>query len=105
MLELDGLRRRYRVVRAGARWFVQVNGRAVALVEQPRFPDLESAVPEGGCVAPMPGKVVTVDVEVGQSVEVDMEAPLLRERNLGYRGGGALAHLVSTTALEGAQLR
>lgn len=68
-LETDGLRRNYRVVRDGQRCFVQVGGRAITLVEGERFPDLANEVPEGGCVAPMPGKVVTLDVEVGQKVE------------------------------------
>ncbi len=69
VLELEGLRRRYRVVVEGSRVFVQVNGRALTFHEVSRFPDLESAVPEGGCVAPMPGKIVKLDVEVGQQVD------------------------------------
>jgi 3-methylcrotonyl-CoA carboxylase alpha subunit len=68
VLQIEGVRRRYRVVVDGERVFVQVGGRAVALHEETRFPDLDSAVPEGGCVAPMPGKIVKVDVEAGQKV-------------------------------------
>jgi len=68
VMELEGLRRRYRVIVEGTRIFVQVNGRAVTFHEAPRFPDLDSAVPEGGCVAPMPGKIVKIDVEPGQKV-------------------------------------
>jgi len=69
VLEIEGLRRRYRVVVEGSRIFVQVNGCAVTFHEAPRFPDLEAAVPEGGCVAPMPGKIVKIDVEAGQKVD------------------------------------
>jgi acetyl-CoA carboxylase biotin carboxylase subunit len=68
-LELAGRRRRLRVVVDGARSFVQVAGRAVTLREEPRFPEREAAVPQGGCVAPMPGKIVKVDVAAGQAVE------------------------------------
>ena len=67
--EDDGLRHRVRVVQSGARVFCHTLDGSVALVEEPRFPELESAVAHGACVAPMPGKVVKLLVAEGQKVE------------------------------------
>jgi 3-methylcrotonyl-CoA carboxylase alpha subunit len=67
-IEIDGRRRTHRVVRDGLRWHSLCAGRAIALVEEPRFPEPEAAVAEGACVAPMPGKVVKVLVSAGQAV-------------------------------------
>jgi acetyl/propionyl-CoA carboxylase alpha subunit len=68
VLELAGHRQCMRVVRDGERHFVQAGGRALSLREEPRFPESEAAVPKGGSVAPMPGRVVKVDVVDGQRV-------------------------------------
>ncbi|MCB9658425.1 MAG: ATP-grasp domain-containing protein [Sandaracinaceae bacterium] len=67
-LEVDGLRRSYRVVLADERCFVQWAEASVELREQPRFPDLAAQVPKGGCVAPMPGKIIEVRVQAGDRV-------------------------------------
>ena len=67
-LEVDGLRRTYRVVQVGERHFVQWSGGSVSLDEVPRFPDLAARVPVGGCVAPMPGKIILVRVAAGERV-------------------------------------
>ncbi len=67
-LEVDGLRRTYRVVQVGERHFVQWAGGSVSLDEVPRFPDLAARVPVGGCVAPMPGKIILVRVAAGEKV-------------------------------------
>ena len=63
-------RHRVHVFRDGRNVWVQGPDGDVRLTEQPRFPEpaRESAV-HGGLVAPMPGKVVAVAVEEGQSVE------------------------------------
>jgi len=68
-LEQDGLRHSVRVVRSGARVFCHTLDGSVTLVEEPRFPEPESAVAHGACVAPMPGKVVKLLVAEGQDVE------------------------------------
>ncbi len=67
-LEVDGLRRSYRVVLVGDKHFVQWSAASVALREAPRFPDFAAKVPTGGCVAPMPGKIIEVRVSVGDTV-------------------------------------
>jgi 3-methylcrotonyl-CoA carboxylase alpha subunit len=41
----------------------------VGLVRKPRFPDKSLAIPAGGCVAPMPGKVIELRVGEGDPVQ------------------------------------
>jgi acetyl-CoA carboxylase biotin carboxylase subunit len=64
----NGHRRRFRIVRDEATVYVHSDDGAVTLVERPRFPEREAAAVEGGCVAPMPGKVVKVLVSADQEV-------------------------------------
>lgn len=68
-LEIDGHRMTARVVRDGDRVYVHNAELDVALRLLPRFPDKSLEVPEGGCVAPMPGKIVEVRVSEGDAVE------------------------------------
>lgn len=68
-LEVDGVRRRYWVAAHGPARYVDSTLGSTALEELPRFPVPEAEVPRGGCVAPMPGKIVAVRVEPGQRVE------------------------------------
>jgi biotin carboxyl carrier protein len=63
-----GHRRRFRVLRDGDRRFVHSVDGSFVFTEMPRFPDPEHAEVKGGCIAPMPGKVVKVMVEEGQQV-------------------------------------
>jgi acetyl/propionyl-CoA carboxylase alpha subunit len=67
---VDGSHRQQaRVTFAGDRVFVHTLAYSVALTRKPRFPDLLAAIPEGGCVAPMPGKVIELRVSEGDSVK------------------------------------
>jgi acetyl-CoA carboxylase biotin carboxylase subunit len=66
----DGAHRRSaRVTFEGDRIFVHSPNYNVALRRKPRFPDKSLAIPEGGCVAPMPGKVIELRVGEGDSVQ------------------------------------
>jgi propionyl-CoA carboxylase alpha chain len=56
-------------VREGDRHHVHVAGTNFTLVEVPRFPEPSASVVAGACIAPMPGKVVTVSVAEGDVVE------------------------------------
>ncbi|RLB52855.1 MAG: hypothetical protein DRJ42_13620, partial [Deltaproteobacteria bacterium] len=67
--DADGVVRRARVVRDGGRHHVHVAGTNLTLVEVPRFPEPSASVVAGACVAPMPGKIVTVTVAEGDVVE------------------------------------
>jgi propionyl-CoA carboxylase alpha chain len=67
-LVVDGVRRRFGVVRAGGTTYVSWPGGTVELAEIPRFPDRSSALEAGSLLAPMPGTVVRINVEPGDSV-------------------------------------
>ncbi|GBD24957.1 Acetyl-/propionyl-coenzyme A carboxylase alpha chain [bacterium HR30] len=68
-LEIDGIRRRYVLQAAGATRYVDSVLGHSALEELPRFPTPEFEAVRGGCTAPMPGRIVSVRVEPGQSVD------------------------------------
>ncbi len=74
-VEGSGHRRTARVIVRGVRAWAQCEGLTIAFTEQPRFPELLARVVAGGLIAPMPGKVVKVLVDVGQ--EVAGGAPLI----------------------------
>jgi len=61
-------RRVARVATAGDTHWVQLDGVLLALVEQPRFPDVRARAVEGALVAPMPGKVVKLLAAPGDVV-------------------------------------
>ena len=66
----DGAHRQgARVTFDGDRVFVHSPSFNVGLVRKPRFPDKTLAIPAGGCVAPMPGKVIELRVGEGDSVQ------------------------------------
>ncbi len=68
VVEEDGVRTSCRVVRRGARLYVHAGGYDASFVERPRFPPPGAGALPGGCAAPMPGKVVSVEVAEGDSV-------------------------------------
>jgi propionyl-CoA carboxylase alpha chain len=67
-LEADGVRRRYAVHRVGERVFVDSALGASELRALPRFTEPELELASGSLVAPMPGLVKQVLVEVGAPV-------------------------------------
>jgi propionyl-CoA carboxylase alpha chain len=67
-LEVDGLRRRERMTKAGERIVVHCPRGDVELAIRPRFSLPGSAGPSGALVAPMPGKVIELRVAPGQTV-------------------------------------
>jgi propionyl-CoA carboxylase alpha chain len=68
VLEVAGVERRLAVTTAGDRVDVDGDGWSVSLRALPRFPDAAAAVQEGSLVAPMPGAVVAVHVQEGDTV-------------------------------------
>ncbi|MFG3700396.1 biotin carboxylase N-terminal domain-containing protein [Micromonospora sp. NPDC047620] len=68
VLDVDGVRRTYRVRRAGSAVFVDGPDGAAGLAELPRFPEPTAELAAGSLVAPLPGAVTRVHVEVGQRV-------------------------------------
>jgi propionyl-CoA carboxylase alpha chain len=67
-VEIDGRRLQARVTRTPGRIVIQSGRGDLELVVKPRFELPGSAAPSGGLVAPMPGKVIQLHVQVGQSV-------------------------------------
>ena len=66
---LAGFRGAWEVSRRGNRWYATGPlGGSVTLVQRSRFPDPDAEAVEGGLVAPMPGKVLMVDVQPGDRV-------------------------------------
>ncbi|MET8834479.1 biotin carboxylase N-terminal domain-containing protein [Micromonospora sp. NPDC004540] len=68
VLDVDGTRRAFRVHRVGAEVFVAGPDGAASLTELPRFPLPTAQLAAGSLLAPLPGAVTRVHVEVGQRV-------------------------------------
>jgi propionyl-CoA carboxylase alpha chain len=64
----DGVLRRMRVHLVGSEIFVDGPGRSLVLRALPRFADADVAAVAGSLLAPMPGKVVRVEVATGTAV-------------------------------------
>jgi propionyl-CoA carboxylase alpha chain len=67
-LEIDGIRRVYRVHQAGDGVYVDASDGSSALRELPRFGDPTKVAPAGSLLAPMPGLVLRVLAEPGMAV-------------------------------------
>ncbi len=68
-VEIDGQIHPLRVVVDGENTHVHTAPHSIALSCAPRFPSTESMDLASGCVAPMPGKVLSMAVSEGDSVE------------------------------------
>ncbi|KKK06132.1 biotin carboxylase N-terminal domain-containing protein [Micromonospora sp. HK10] len=68
VLDVDGVRRAFRVHRAGSAVFVDGPDGAASLTELPRLPQPTAELAAGSLLAPLPGAVTRVHVEVGQRV-------------------------------------
>ncbi|MEM9611888.1 MAG: biotin carboxylase N-terminal domain-containing protein [Actinomycetota bacterium] len=66
---IDGVRARYRILVDGPRWHVQGPSDRLDATIKPRFPDPGAETVVGGQLAPMPGNIRLVSVEVGERVE------------------------------------
>ena len=53
----------------GDRTYVHTSRFNIGLRRKPRFPDKPRVIPAGGCVAPMPGKVIELRVAEGDVVQ------------------------------------
>ncbi|MFI7576156.1 biotin carboxylase N-terminal domain-containing protein [Micromonospora sp. NPDC049497] len=68
VLDVDGVRRAFRVHRVGSEVFVDGPDGAASLTELPRLPLPTAELAAGSLVAPLPGAVTRVHVTVGQRV-------------------------------------
>ena len=103
--DADGVRHRQRLRVEGDVHYVQGRDGAFSLVEMPRFPEHDRTQAPGACVAPMPGKVVTILVEVGQHVEVDQQLVVLEAMKMEHAVRAPEAGVVAELAVsEGEQV-
>jgi propionyl-CoA carboxylase alpha chain len=84
-LEVAGVRRSFTVRRVGALSYVDSSMGASTLVEVPRFPDPGSRTAPGSLLAPMPGVVVRVAVEVGDRVSAGAAIVVLEAMKMEHR--------------------
>jgi propionyl-CoA carboxylase alpha chain len=84
-LEIDGRRIAAAVVADGARRLVHGPGGDLELVELDRFPVSGGDVVAGGLVAPMPGKVLSTHVAVGDQVEAGQLLIVLEAMKMEHR--------------------
>ena len=68
-VEIDGVMHSLRVVTEGDQRHVHGAPHSIQLTRAPRFPALDSMEVDSGCVAPMPGKVLSIAVAEGDTVE------------------------------------
>ncbi|MFI5933976.1 acetyl/propionyl/methylcrotonyl-CoA carboxylase subunit alpha [Actinoplanes sp. NPDC051494] len=68
VLDLDGVRRAWRIARYDDHVAVDGPHASATVRRVPRFTDPSRQLPAGALVAPMPGTVVAVEVRVGESV-------------------------------------
>ena len=75
----------FSVTSEGPNHWVQSSSGEVALVEIPRFPRPRQGQETGGYAAPMPGKVVAVNVEAGQAVNAGQLLIVLEAMKMEHR--------------------
>jgi len=96
-LEIDGMRRVYRVHRLGRDTYVDASDGSSALTEVLRFGDPEKLAPTGSLLAPMPGLVRRVLVEVGAIVTAGQPLLVLEamkmEQTVAAPAAGVVAEL------------
>jgi biotin carboxyl carrier protein len=96
-LEVDGRRRLYRMHRVGTDTYVDASDGSSALTEVPRFGDPEKLAPAGSLLAPMPGLVRRVLVEVGAVVVAGQSLLVLEamkmEQTVAAPAAGVVAEL------------
>ena len=68
-LSITGERSLYRLLRDGDKWYTQSPRGSVSLQEHLRFPLASSNEAGGGLMAPMPGNVLAIMIDVGERVE------------------------------------
>ncbi len=98
--EIAGLRGSWRISAVGDNWYVDGPAGSVSLVQRSRFPALDSNAVEGGLTAPMPGKIILVDVAEGDSVTAGqvllvMEA-MKMEHQIAATGNGTVTEVRAT---------
>ena len=93
--EADGQAQHLHVLADGSHLYAQGPGGDVRFEVVPRFPVAAGGVPEGGLVAPMPGKVLAVDVTEGDAVEAGRLLMVVEAMKMEHRVTAPHAGLVT----------
>ncbi len=100
-LEVDGLRRHYRVHQVQAQTYVDASNGSTTLTEVPRFGQPDAMAPSGSLLAPMPGLVLRVLAEVGATVVAGQPLIVLEamkmEQTVAAPADGTVAELHAKT--------
>ena len=67
-IQLDGVHASGYASKFGSRWYVDIPAGGLSLLEKSRFPGADIADIEGGLTAPMPGKILAIEVAKDDSV-------------------------------------
>jgi len=94
-LLVDGLRRSFALHIVDDEVFVDTPHGSLALREQPRFPQTVEKAAAGSLVAPMPGTVVSVEVEVGDQVVAGQLLAVLEAMKMEHQITAPIAGRVS----------
>jgi acetyl/propionyl-CoA carboxylase alpha subunit len=97
--EIDGVRRRYRVVQDGLDHYVDSSLGSTALREIERFPDPTTLAEAGSLVAPMPGAVVRIEVIQGTRVEAGTAIVVLEAMKMEHTVRAPADGVVSTISV------
>jgi len=97
--DIDGVRRRYRVLRDGLDHYVDSTLGSTALRETERFPDPTTVAEAGSLVAPMPGAVVRIEVIQGTRVEAGTPIVVLEAMKMEHTVRAPADGVVSTISV------
>jgi acetyl/propionyl-CoA carboxylase alpha subunit len=95
VLLVDGVRQTFSVHIVGDEIYVDTPHGSLALREQPRFPQTLEKAAAGSLVAPMPGTVVSVEVEVGDQVVAGQLLAVLEAMKMEHQITAPIAGRVS----------
>ncbi len=95
LVEVDGLTRGYRCRPHDGVWYVNSSLGQTDLVELPRFPEARVDAGATGPTAPVPGRVVSIEVEAGDAVEAGRTLVVLEAMKVEHRICATLAGVVS----------
>tara|TARA_Y100000588_G_scaffold251269_1_gene265782 strand:+ start:38 stop:535 length:498 start_codon:yes stop_codon:yes gene_type:complete len=84
-LEIDDRRLRVELLQVADRWLIHFSSGDLELEELPRFPIPDKEAAQGGLIAPMPGKVVVINVAVGDAVEAGQQLLILEAMKMEHR--------------------
>ena len=84
-IQLDDIRAGGYASKFGNRWYVDIPAGSLVLTEKSRFPEADIADVEGGLTAPMPGKIVAIEVSEGDSVNTSQLLVLMEAMKMEHQ--------------------